>query len=372
MRGLRLADPTASSVQPAPKGGASSATRAASTAPTSARSRRSRASRSTARSSAPPTRCESTRRRSPTADPTPRCRSRSAWPWPASPPRCRSTHARGAKGQQRGVRRRSRRGGLRHLPRRTRTAPSPPTGRPRSSPTTSSAAWPPSSSHRRRASSRGRRAVLLTERIDAPSRSRPGSRASPGVEAVELGEQDGQARHRRRAEARCRSPAPTRPCSTPIQGRTNPYVTGTYDPAFASAWTQVAAMQREPHRGERLVEARSVPASRLARPARLTVKRDRVSPASRSCGSGAASVAVLGLLQLVAARDCWSGWCSAAAVAYFVYQRMLPAAQRTGFGAGPAHRVVPPVPPRERGQARRVGVVERAAARVLGLGRRAR
>jgi hypothetical protein len=86
-------------------------------------------------------------------------------------------------------------------------------------------------------------AVLLNEKIDDRSVEAWVSGLA-GREVIELGERDGKltiGAGAKRAAASDRDSA----LIARLQGGKNPYVTGTYDAAFAAAWRAVAEMQRE-------------------------------------------------------------------------------------------------------------------------------
>ncbi len=196
-----------------------------------------------------------------------------------------------------------------------------------------------------------------------------GARRARGDRADRSRRQPGD---RQRPAPAASSTRPTPRCSQGFIGESDPYVTGEYDPEFAVAWGQVAAMQKQ----------------RIA----SSGWWKHLPPGGGLGGSGRPGGAPFGLIAFAALAVIWFGsavtaffgvfssWPAALAArpAVPVDRRLLrvPGAaagpQRTGIGADPAHRVVPALPARQRVAPRRMGVGARAAARVQRVGGGAR
>ena len=243
--------------------------------------------------------------------------------------------------------------------------------RPRSasSPTRTWASWRRRSSSRRRASSRGRAPVLLRERIDDDTVSAwfSGQAArdvititKDGDDHVVLGVGP------RFADAGGEDAAdPAAGCST-AQPRSRSTATTRTSPRRGGRCVPRPS-GRSPARGSGSGSRRPAAAARPGSPCRSS------SSPARGCSSAPAR---------------WRQRCSAgspgrsgrspfglvvpALAAFAMYRSLLPARSADGQRAGPAHRVVPTFPRRERGPPRRVGVDPRPAARVLGVGGRPR
>ncbi len=169
-------------------------------------------------------------------------------------------------------------------------------------------------------------AVLLTERVDDGTVEAWLSGLA-GHEAVELGEQDDKLTIASGAKRDSLSDTDAALLAQ-IQGGKSVYVTGTYDPAFAAAWGQVAAMQRERIAAsgwwKHLGPGEKVSVGRGGSPFKLIVF---AAFAFLWFGSGLG--AVLGLLRS------WPlalivGLAFPAAVAFFLYRVMLPARSAQG------------------------------------------
>ncbi len=200
--------------------------------------------------------------------------------------------------------------------------------------------------------------VLLRERVDDTAVEAWFSGLA-GQDAIELDEDDDELVISS-GSARGELAADDRALLDRILAISDPYVTGKYDKEFASAWRRVHDAQVS-HIAASGWWRHNPPGAGLSPKTSGSPFGLIVFAGFMLVWFGSAVGAFVGLLK---------SWPLAIAVGLLfpalVALRDVPGAaavtQRAGVGVGAAHRIVPAVPARERGPARRVGVVEGTVA----------
>ena len=196
-----------------------------------------------------------------------------------------------------------------------------------SSPTTSSTRWRRSSSCRPRACSRGR-ARCCSTRSSTTAPCRLWLSGLAGREAIEIDDTTDKVAigsGRRRDELDATDAA----LLDGLIGTDGPYQTGKYDPPFATAWKDVAAMQKQRIAEQRLVEAHVARQPAQGRGmASLGLILDRLGRAARDLRQGGRLTC-----SPPSRRGRWrccSGCCLPAFIAYIAYGVLLPARSAQG------------------------------------------